>query len=65
MTVTNENSDEYFDIIRYCKYQVTFPFINADALYVFCTHGVNLNDTPVQFCDECIGKGCKNYKARK
>lgn len=64
MTVTDENYNEYLDTIRHCRYQVTFPSINTDTLYVVCTFGVNLENTPPQACKECIGKGCKNIKVR-
>ncbi len=65
MIVTDENSNEYFEIIQNCKYQRTFPSLSTDTLLVLCTYGVNLNDTPVQCCDECIGNGCNNIEARK
>ena len=63
-------SNEYLEIIQHCKYQVTFPSMNTDSLYVVCTLGVNLENTPPQACKECIGKecigkGCKNIKVRK
>ena len=64
MTVTDENSNEYLEIIQHCKYQVTFPSMNTDTLYVVCTLGVNLENTPPQACKECIGKVCKNIKVK-
>lgn len=65
MIVTDENSNEYLEIIRNCKYQITFSSFSTDTLLVLCTYGVNLNETPEPCCDECIGKGCKKYEARK
>ena len=64
MIVTDKNSNEYFEIVQHCKYQVTFPSMNTDTLYVVCTLGVNLENIPPQACKECVGNGCKNIKVR-
>ncbi len=69
MRVTNENYDEYL-AIKKCEYQRTFPIINADALDVVCTYGIDITGLAhyqyVPKCKQCIGKKeCKNYKARK
>lgn len=65
MRVTDKNSSEYLDIIQKCKYQVTFPSMNTDTLYVVCTYGVDTKKCPPQACKECIGVNCKNIEVRK
>lgn len=62
MTVTDKNKDEYFEVIAKCKYQVTFPSMNTDTLYVVCTYGVDTGKCLPQACKECIGVGCKIIK---
>ena len=68
MRVTSENYDEDLEI-KNCKYQVTFPIMNVDALAVICTHGVEIEGlAPYQYgpkCKDCIGKRCAAIEARK
>ena len=68
MKVTDKNYDEYLKI-RNCKYQVTFPIINIDALNVICTRGVDIEGlAPYQYapkCKGCIGKRCADIEARE
>ena len=64
MIVTDDNSKEYLEVIRECKYQRTFPSFSTDTLLVLSTFGVDLNRVPEPACKECIGTGCKNYEAR-
>lgn len=59
MTVTDKNCNEYLKLIQHCKYQVTFPSMSSDTLYVVCTYGVDTEKCPPQACKECIGVGCK------
>lgn len=62
MTVTDENCNEYLEIIQHCRYQVTYPSMNTDTLYVVCTYGVDTVKCPPPACKECIGVGCKIIK---
>lgn len=68
MKVTDENYNEYLEIQK-CKYQVTFPIINIDALDVICTRGVDIKGlAPYQYapkCKGCIGRGCVDMEVRK
>ena len=67
MRVTNNNIKDY-QAIESCKYQKTFPVMNVDALDVLCIHGVDIEGlAPYQYaplCQDCVGKGCKNYQSR-
>ena len=68
MRVTGENWNEY-EAIRDCKYQKTFPILNADAVEIYCTYGVDIEGLAAyQYapkCKGCVGKSdCKDYESR-
>ena len=68
MRVTSENWNEY-EAVRNCKFQKTFPILNADAVEIYCTCGVDIEGfAPYQYapkCKGCVGKGnCKEYESR-
>lgn len=69
MRVTDKNYKDYEEI-RDCKYQQTFPILNADAVEVYCTCGVDIEGLALyQYapkCKGCVGKtNCREYESRK